>query len=241
MPAERASHDRDGERDRRPLFLGVFALIALAIVAAVLIGRSGGDGDKKDTSTASKGGCEIVDKPDPKQVALKAPPQTVKPGQPLTAVVDTSCGTFEIKLDTTRAPKTSNSFAYLADKGIYDGLLIHRIAQGPNGPFAIQGGDPLGSGLGGVGYSVDEAPPQNLSYTKGIVAMAKSGADPPGRSGSQFFVVSNADAGLPPDYALLGKVSSGQDVVTRISKIPVDAMEAPKQTVLINKVTIEDR
>ena len=53
----------------------------------------------------------------------------------------------------------------------------------------IQGGDPLGNGTGGPGYSVDEKPPANLSYTKGTVAMAKSSAEPPGRSGSQFFVV----------------------------------------------------
>jgi len=234
--------DRTDERDRRPLFLAVFLVVAVAIVAAVLIGRSGGGDDGKDaSSTTSKGGCEVVDKPKPKTISLQAPPQTVKRGDALTAVVDTSCGTFEIKLDTERAPKTTNSFASLADQGVYDGLLIHRIAQGPNGPFAIQGGDPLGTGLGGVGYSVDEPPPPNLAYTTGIVAMAKSAADPPGRSGSQFFVVSNADAGLPPEYALVGKVSSGQDVVTRISKIPVDSMEAPKQTVLINSVKIEKR
>ena len=73
----------------------------------------------------------------------------------------------------------------------------------------IQGGDPLGTGTGGPGYSVDEKPPANLAYTKGIVAMAKSSAEPPGRSGSQFFVVTGADAGLPPEYALVGKVEQG--------------------------------
>ena len=73
----------------------------------------------------------------------------------------------------------------------------------------IQGGDPLGTGTGGPGYTVVEKPPANLAYTKGTVAMAKSSAEPPGSSGSQFYVVTGADAGLPPEYALVGKVSEG--------------------------------
>ena len=91
---------------------------------------------------------------------------------------------------------------------------------------------------GGPGYSVDEKPPANLAYTKGTVAMAKSSADPPGRSGSQFYVVTAADAGLPPEYALVGKVDKGYDVVTKIEKLGTPE-ETPKQTVLIEKMTIE--
>ena len=63
-----------------------------------------------------------------------------------------------------------------------------------------------------------EKPPANLAYTKGVVAMAKTSAEPPGTSGSQFYVVTGADAGLPPEYALVGKVSEGMDVVERIGK-----------------------
>ncbi len=214
------------------IILAVFAVIAIGVVAAILIGRGGGSSDS--TTTASAGGCKQVAAPKPKQVSFAAPKQTVKKGEKLTAVVETSCGTFEIALDTARAPKTVNSFAYLADKGFYDDLAFHRIAPG----FVIQGGDPLGNGTGGPGYSVDEKPPANLSYTKGIVAMAKSSAEPPGRSGSQFFVVTAPDAGLPPDYALVGKVSKGYDVVARIGKLGTPA-EKPKQTVLIDKITIE--
>jgi cyclophilin family peptidyl-prolyl cis-trans isomerase len=105
----------------------------------------------------------------------------------------------------------------------------------------IQGGDPEGTGSGGPGYSVDEKPPANLAYTKGVVAMAKSGAEPPGRSGSQFFVVLGADAGLPPEYALVGKVDKGFDVVERIGKLgkPGSPTGETKQTVLIEKITIE--
>jgi cyclophilin family peptidyl-prolyl cis-trans isomerase len=104
--------------------------------------------------------------------------------------------------------------------------------------FVIQGGDPTGSGTGGPGYSVDEEPPEGLSYTKGIVAMAKSPAEPPGRSGSQFFVVLSADAGLPPEYALVGQVGEGFDVVERIGELGTPA-EKPKQTLTIETIAIE--
>lgn len=220
--------------DRQKIILAVFALLAVGAIAAILTGCGGGDSSDSTAATASAGGCKEVEAPKPKQVSLKAPPQTVQRGEKLTAVVQTSCGTFEIALDSTRAPKTVNSFAYLADQGFYDDLTFHRIAPG----FVIQGGDPLGTGIGGPGYSVDEMPPANLVYTKGTVAMAKSPADPPGRSGSQFYVVTATDAGLPPEYALVGKVSKGYDVVAKIDKLGTPA-EQPKQTVLIEKMTIK--
>jgi peptidyl-prolyl cis-trans isomerase B (cyclophilin B) len=222
-----------GERvDRRWIILAVFALVAVGVVAAILISRAGGSSGS--TTTAGAEGCKQVEAPKPKHVSLPAPKQTVKPGEELTAVVQTSCGTFEIALDTKRAPKTSNSFAHLAEEGFYDDLTFHRIVPG----FVIQGGDPLGTGTGGPGYAVVEKPPANLAYTKGVVAMAKSSAEPPGTSGSQFYVVTGADAGLPPEYALVGKVSQGYDVVARIGKLGT-ASEKPKQTVLIEKITIE--
>jgi peptidyl-prolyl cis-trans isomerase B (cyclophilin B) len=220
--------------DRRLIVLAAFAVIAVGVVAAILISRSGGGSD--DTSTAaSAGGCTEVEAPPAKKVSLKAPPQRIQKGEKLTAAVETSCGSFEITLDSSKTPKTVNSFVYLSEEGFYDDLTFHRIVPG----FVIQGGDPLGTGLGGPGYSVTEKPPANLVYTKGTVAMAKSEADPPGRSGSQFYVVTAADAGLPPEYALVGKVSEGYDVVERIEKLETKADEKPKQTVLIETITIE--
>jgi cyclophilin family peptidyl-prolyl cis-trans isomerase len=222
----------DSQERTKWIALGVFALIAAGVVAAILIGRSGGSGDS--TVATSNSGCKQVAPPKPKTVSFKAPKQVLSKGEKATAVVETSCGTFEIALDTTRAPKTANSFAFLSEEGFYDDLTFHRVAP----EFVIQGGDPLGTGTGGPGYSVDEKPPANLAYTKGVVAMAKSSAEPPGRSGSQFFVVLAADAGLPPEYALLGKVDKGFDVVERIGKLGT-AAEKPKQTVLIEKISIE--
>ncbi len=220
--------------DRRLIILAVFAVLAIAVVAVILISRSGGGADGSSSTTASASGCKKVQAPPPKQVKLKAPKQTVKPGETLTAVVKTSCGTFDIALATKEAPKTTNSFAYLARQGLYNDLTFHRIVPG----FVIQGGDPLGTGTGGPGYTVVEKPPAKISYTKGVVAMAKSSGEPSGSSGSQFFVVTGSNAGLPPEYALVGRVSKGQEVVTRIGKLGT-AAEKPKQTILIEKMTIE--
>src|SRR5439155_27127481 len=138
--------------------------------------------------------------------------------------VSTNCGDFDITLDSRRAPRTGGSFAYLASNGFYDGTAFHRIVPG----FVIQGGDPQENGEGGPGYSVVEEPPRDLTYVKGIVAMAKTQLEEAGTSGSQFFVVTADDAQLPPDYALLGKVTRGQDVVDRIGAQPTNAStEAP--------------
>jgi peptidyl-prolyl cis-trans isomerase B (cyclophilin B) len=222
--------------DRRWIVLVVFAVVAAGVVAAVLIGQGGGSDDDSSgsSSQASAEGCKQVEAPEPKTVSFKAPKEVLKKGEAATAVVETSCGTFEIALDTQRAPKTANSFAFLAEEGFYDDLTFHRVAPG----FVIQGGDPEGTGSGGPGYSVDEKPPPNLAYTKGLVAMAKSSAEPPGRSGSQFYVVTAPDAGLPPEYALVGKVSEGYDVVEQIDALG-GPEEKPKQTVLIDSMTID--
>ena len=221
--------------DRRWIILAVFAVIAVGVVAAVLISRGGGSSDSSSTSAeAGANGCKKVEAPEPKAVSFKKPKQVLKPGEEATVVMKTSCGTFEIALDTKRAPKTANSFAFLVEEGFYDDLTIHRVVP----EFVIQGGDPEGSGTGGPGYKVVEKPPANLAYTKGLVAMAKSSAEPPGTSGSQFYVVTAPDAGLPPEYALVGKVSSGMAVVETIGELGTPE-EKPKQTVLIEEATLE--
>jgi cyclophilin family peptidyl-prolyl cis-trans isomerase len=222
----------DSQERTKWIALAVFALIAVGVVAGILISRGGRGGES--TAEAGASACKHVAAPKPKQVSYSAPKQTVAKGEKLTAVVETNCGSFDIALDSRRAPKTVNSFVFLVSNGFYDDLAFQRVAP----EFVIQGGDPLGTGTGGPGYSVDEKPPANLAYTKGVVAMAKTSAEPPGRSGSQFFVVLAPDAGLPPEYALVGKVDKGFDVVERIGKLGTPA-EKPKQTVLIEKITIE--
>jgi cyclophilin family peptidyl-prolyl cis-trans isomerase len=213
-------------------------LLAVAGATAALAGCGGGGGGSSTTGAGLPAGCERVGKPAPRHRELKRPPQTVQRGERITATVDTTCGHFDIRLDTTGFPKTVNSFVYLARKRFYDDTIFHRIVP----RFIVQGGDPLQNGHGGPGYTVTETPPRNTTYTMGTVAMAKTSVEPAGRSGSQFFVVTAADAGLPPNYAILGKVSSGLDVVKRIGKLGDPASGdtgTPLATVVVRRITIE--
>jgi peptidyl-prolyl cis-trans isomerase B (cyclophilin B) len=165
--------------------------------------------------------------------SLKRPSSKLDAAKTWTATVTTNCGTFAFQLDVKRAPNASASIAYLASKKFFNGTVFHRIVPG----FVIQGGDPTGTGSGGPGYSTVDKPPSNASYKKGVVAMAKAGGEPSGTAGSQFFVVTGADAGLPPDYAIAGKVTSGLDVVERIGKLG-DQSEQPTATVEIESLRV---
>jgi cyclophilin family peptidyl-prolyl cis-trans isomerase len=189
----------------------------------------------EDTGGEQDGGCKRAGKPKSKDPNLAKPKQRLDPSKTYVATVKTNCGDFEITLDAKRAPKTGGSFKYLADKGFYDGLGFHRIVPG----FVIQGGDPKGSGAGGPGYTIVEAPPEDLSYDKGVVAMAKTAIEDPGTSGSQFFVVTGAGTPLPPEYALLGKVTSGQEVVDLIGVAPVGPDERPVDPIVIESIEVE--
>ena len=223
----------------KPLTFLAALLVALGLLLSGCGGDEGGDstsGEEEESAERTDSPCESVETPEPKEFNLDPPP--AKPSaDDLVAVVDTTCGTFEIALDTQENPRTAASFEYLAVKGVLDGTQFHRIIP----DFVIQAGDPAGTGMGpGPGYSVDEPPPGDASYTEGVVAMAKTPAEPPGRSGSQFFVVTVADAGLPPDYAIAGEVTEGMDVVEAIEeKGSPDRSGSPLDPVLINSVTIE--
>jgi peptidyl-prolyl cis-trans isomerase B (cyclophilin B) len=241
--------------DKRFYILGGFALLAVVIVGVILVSRSGGSSDSKGSSTtaskekagkeeagkeSAEGGksdtaCKEVEQPEPREESLPKPKMTTKKGEKVTAVVETNCGTFDIALATTEAPTIANSFAYLAEEGFYNELTFHRIVP----EFVIQGGDPTGTGSGGPGYEVVEAPPKNLKYTIGTVAMAKTSTAPSGASGSQFYVVSGPQGEtLPPEYALVGKVTKGLSVVKTIGELG-GPEEKPTQPVVIKKMSIE--
>jgi peptidyl-prolyl cis-trans isomerase B (cyclophilin B) len=102
----------------------------------------------------------------------------------------------------------------------------------------IQGGDPTGKGTGGPGYTVVEPPPANSLYTEGVVAMAKAGNEPPGAAGSQFFIVTATNAGLQPEYAILGVVTKGLNVVRRIGKLGDPVTEKPTRRVVVLRMTV---
>jgi peptidyl-prolyl cis-trans isomerase B (cyclophilin B) len=226
-------------------------LVAGALAALVAACGGGGDGKSaasKSSSTSTvvtageaiPAGCKRVEDPgDRAAEARQKRPRGRITSSAATVAMQTSCGAFTITLALKDAPKTSASFATLVKRGFYDGLTIHRISTDPTrGPFVIQGGDPLGTGLGGPGYSVREKPPADLKYTKYTVAMAKTQSEPAGTSGSQFFVVTAADAGLPADYALVGQVTGGKDTIDRIAKVPANGNEEPIVPIVISKATL---
>jgi peptidyl-prolyl cis-trans isomerase B (cyclophilin B) len=221
----------------------VSRLLALVLLAPCLgVAACGGSGAKSTApakqaaAAAPSQTCRKVSRPAPKAETAKRPGGPLAAGKAFTVTLQTNCGAIGIRLATGRAPKTAASFASLVRQGFYDGLTFHRIVPG----FVIQGGDPKGDGQGGPGYQIVEKPPARLRYTGGVVAMAKTQADPPGASGSQFFIVMGPDAQLPPDYALVGTVKSGLDAVDRIGALRTGPDEQPVTPVVIEKATLSE-
>ena len=213
-------------------------LIIVGAVVAIGLAACGGDdeGDDNDDAVAptEAAGCADVDAPEPRpDGGATAPTEPLDPGQTWTLMFDTSCGEFVVTLDLDSAPATAASLVALAEDGFYDDTVFHRIVPG----FVIQGGDPTQTSGGGPGYQTVDVPAPDAAYTHGVVAMAKSGAEPAGTAGSQLFVVTGADAGLPPDYAIVGEVTDGLDVVDLIGTLGDPATEQPTQAVVIESVT----
>ena len=208
--------------------------LALAIAAALASSACGG-GDDNDPEAAA--GCEEVDMPNQKAPQEPKPPTgPLDEGTTYKLVVETNCGNFTIELDPKSAPKATASLVALAHDGYFDDTIIHRVVPS----FVIQGGDPTGTGTGGPGYQTVDMPPKDAKYTRGVVAMAKAADEPLGTAGSQFFVVTAVDAGLPPDYAIVGRVTAGlQDTVQSIDHLGNTQTERPTQTVLIRRIRVE--
>ena len=157
----------------------------------------------------------------------------IDPTKRYTATMQTSKGEIVIALDAMGAPKTVNSFVFLARYHFYDGLNFHRVIPG----FVRQGGCPQGTGTGGPGYRFDDELPKPGRYEIGSLAMANAG---PNTNGSQFFVISGPDgAALPPAYALFGNVVKGLDVVATIDAIGTRS-GTPTENVTIDSVTITE-
>jgi peptidyl-prolyl cis-trans isomerase B (cyclophilin B) len=222
--------------------------LLLVVACFALAGCGGGDDDgdsaatDTDTDTAPKasanppGACSQVAPPEPRQEGGGEKRTELPADKKPELVVETNCGTFTIKLDPKAAPKTIASVAGLAESGFYDGTTFHRIIPG----FVIQGGDPTATGTGGPGYSTVDTPSESTRYTRGVVAMAKTPAEAPGTSGSQFFVVTGDDIGLPPEYAVIGKVTDGIEVVNKIGRLGDPTTEEPTQVIVISKMRLKD-
>ncbi|MEW2620304.1 peptidylprolyl isomerase [Streptomyces sp. NPDC048106] len=170
----------------------------------------------------------------------------------LYATLKTNHGDIEVRLFPNHAPVTVKNFVELAkgerewthpgtgkkssDK-LYDGTIFHRVIQG----FMIQGGDPLGSGIGGPGYRFQDEFHPDLAFNKPyLLAMANAG---PGTNGSQFFITVGPTPHLNRLHTIFGEVSTeaGKKVVDEIAAVETDRRDRPKKDVVIESVVVETR
>jgi cyclophilin family peptidyl-prolyl cis-trans isomerase len=160
-----------------------------------------------------------------------APDLTIDLDGEYSATLHTTAGDITFDFFPGDAPQAVNNFLFLAGQGFYDGVIFHRVIPG----FVIQGGDPTGTGRGGPGYSFRDELEGDHGYQRGMVAMANAG---PNTNGSQFFVCLK-DLGLPKQYTVFGKVSSGMEAVDAIAGVPTGSEDRPVEPPVINGVTVQ--
>jgi cyclophilin family peptidyl-prolyl cis-trans isomerase len=160
-----------------------------------------------------------------------APPDPLPAGETREVTIETDLGNIVIQVEADLGPLAAGNFVALAECGFYDGVIFHRIMP----DFVIQGGDPTGTGSGGPGYEFPNDP-VSVPYERGVLAMANAGRD---TNGSQFFIVLE-EAGLPPDYSVFGRVTSGMEVADEISAGPSTGGQAGQalEPVTMNRVTV---
>lgn len=243
LAAERKKESRK-ENLRR---LGIGVVMAVVLVA-VLVTCSLGDEEPEDTASPELSDDYRKYREKPTACGAEAPPplqgmafadfvtQGITPDSSVFARVETSCGTVVIELDT-RYAATVNSFVFLAREGYYDGTVFHRLLEG----YVVQGGDPTATGRGDAGYEiVDEYPPEDFQYERGVVAMANAGKN---TTGSQFFWMLDDAPFLNPQYNVLGRIVEGLEVLDLIAQVPTvlsstGEQSLPREAVYIESVTI---
>lgn len=144
----------------------------------------------------------------------------------------TNKGVFVAEMFEDKAPLTTKNFIELVEKGFYDGIIFHRVIDG----FMIQGGDPTGTGMGGLGYKIKDEFGEGLKHDdEGILSMANAG---PNTGGSQFFITLAPTPWLNGHHAIFGKVVEGMDVVRLIGVVPTDFRDRPREAVTMEKVEV---
>ncbi|MCD8049462.1 MAG: peptidylprolyl isomerase [Clostridia bacterium] len=187
----------------------IFALMLSGALAFCMTGCGGSTNEEEPTEAASD--------------AVQEAENDWEEGDTVIAVIEMeSGGEITLELYPDVAPITVENFVNLANEGFYDGLTFHRIISG----FMIQGGDPLGNGTGGPGYTIkgefsENGVENNISHERGVISMARSlDYD---SAGSQFFIMHEDGTYLDGQYAAFGRVIDGMDVVDEIAETPVSA------------------
>lgn len=196
--------------------------------------EAGDEGDAADEADVAA--CEPAPPPEAAgedKPTFDEPDDVLDPERHNTALVETSCGEFELDLDHARAPEAVNSFVFLAEQDFFDGLRIFRHAESIG---ALQTGAGDDTATWQIGYTLDDEleAAEEDGYPPGAVAMANSGPD---TSGSQFFFVYNDKFDLDPDFTRFAMVTDGLDVLRSIAAIPTEG-ETPTEDVYLEDVTI---
>ena len=182
------------------------------------------------------------------KVYISEPEMNIDLNKKYTAVMKSNMGDITVEFFTSDAPVTVNNFIKLSRDGYYNDVIFHRIISG----FMIQGGDPSGTGYGGLideslglvngntgkhpGYKFEDELNNQIPYEKGILAMANSGPD---TNGSQFFIM-HVDYPLPYQYTIFGKVTDGLDIVDKIASVETAEGDRPVSDVVIESIEIKE-
>jgi peptidylprolyl isomerase len=189
------------------------------------------------TATATPEGGKPVGSPGVDGVVRRysgAPPMTIDVKKSYEALIRTEKGDIHIQLLPDKAPGYVNNFVFLARNHFFDGLTFHRVVKG----FVAQGGDPLGSGSGGPGYTIP-AEKNDIQFDAGIISMASSSA---GVSGSQFFITLEPQPALEPSFAAFGRVVEGLEVARALTvRDPQSAGQPPADRILKVEIIEKDR
>ncbi len=225
-------------------------LVIPAVYLSAMLAMALGSNARAEDKAAEKapGKAKVIEThSETKDKKASADKKKPKKGKDMFAIFETSMGKFKIKLFSEKVPKTVQNFVDLAEgnkkiegpaasrsnKPFYDGLIFHRVIDG----FMIQGGDPLGSGMGGPGYKFEDEFDKSLTHSKeGILSMANAG---PNTNGSQFFITLGPTPHLDRRHSVFGEVVEGMDIVRKIGKTEVGPMDRPKKDVVIQSVKIE--
>jgi cyclophilin family peptidyl-prolyl cis-trans isomerase len=195
----------------------------LALAGVALLAGCGGNPDP--VNNVSSCDVEVVDPARSREIT------PLEAGKTYRITFETTHGNFTVELNEERSPCNGNSLMQLAEDGFFNGITIHRIVPG----FVIQGGRSTKTPDGGPGYSTIDPPLPETQYRKGDVAMAKTTTEPPGTGGSEFFIVTASSITLPPDYAPVGRVVEGLDVVEKIGKLGNRQTEEPTEKIVIKR------
>ena len=220
---ERALQAQQTERTIRMVGIGVIALIAVALIFMYFSNRGEAVPTEVPLTEVPQAQESLTEVPQESSFQYDAyPPMTIDVSKEYFANVKMAeGGEFTIQLFPDKAPKTVNSFVFLAREGYFNGLTFHRVLEG----FMAQGGDPTGTGGGGPGYEFENEE-SDLTFDKaGVVAMANAGPD---TNGSQFFITFGPTPHLNGGYTIFGQVIEGMDVVNGITLRNPD--EAPTFT-----------